>query len=86
MRHSQYTANPLNPPYQGDCEDFAPVEIIGKCTLISRVYYIYGPANCGPGKMPDLRRDDSEKQHHFHTFFHTPGYSKNILDFIMELG
>ena len=39
MRHSQYTANPLNPPYQGDFEDFAPVEIIGKCILISRVYY-----------------------------------------------
>ena len=38
MRHSQYTANPLNPPYQGDFEDFAPVEIIGKCILISRVY------------------------------------------------
>ena len=35
----QYTANPLNPPYQGDFEDFAPVEIIGKCILISRVYY-----------------------------------------------
>ena len=28
MRHSQYTTNPLNPPYQGDFEDFAPVEII----------------------------------------------------------
>ena len=39
MRHSQYTANPLNPPYQGDFEDFAPIEIIGKCILISRVYY-----------------------------------------------
>ena len=39
MRHSQYTANPLNPPYQGDFEDFAPVEIIGKCILIPRVYY-----------------------------------------------
>ena len=39
MRHSQYTANPLNPPYQGDFEDFAPVEIIGKCILIFRVYY-----------------------------------------------
>ena len=39
MRHSQYTANPLNPPYQGDFEDVAPVEIIGKCILISRVYY-----------------------------------------------
>ncbi len=39
MRHSQYTANPLNPPYQGDFEDFAPVEVIGKCILISRVYY-----------------------------------------------
>ena len=38
MRHSQYTANPLNPPYQGDFEDFAPVEIIGKCILISRAY------------------------------------------------
>ncbi|MCE2397362.1 hypothetical protein J4G02_22925, partial [Candidatus Poribacteria bacterium] len=25
--------------YQGDFEDFAPVEIIGKCILISRVYY-----------------------------------------------
>ena len=41
MKHSQYTANPLNPPYQGDFEDFAPVEIIGKCILISRVYYIF---------------------------------------------
>ena len=39
MRHSQYTANPLNPPYQGDFEDLAPIEIIGKCILISRVYY-----------------------------------------------
>ncbi len=39
MRYSQYTANPLNPPYQGDFEDFGPVEIIGKCILISRVYY-----------------------------------------------
>ena len=39
MRHSQYTANPLNPPYQGDFEDFVPVEIISKCILISRVYY-----------------------------------------------
>ena len=54
MRHSQYTANPLNPApdfipdtsgqagcttYQGDFEDFTPVEIIGKCILISRVYY-----------------------------------------------
>ena len=39
MRHSQCTTNPLNPPYQGDFEDFAPVEIIGKCILISRVYY-----------------------------------------------
>ena len=25
--------------YQGDFADFAPVEIIGKCILISRVYY-----------------------------------------------
>ena len=25
--------------YQGDFEDFALVEIIGKCILISRVYY-----------------------------------------------
>ena len=41
MRHSQCTVNPLNPPYQGDFEDFAPVEIIGKCILISRVYYRY---------------------------------------------
>ena len=54
MRHSQYTANPLNPTpdfipdtsgqaggttYQGDFEDVAPVEIIGKCILISCVYY-----------------------------------------------
>ena len=28
MRHSQCTTNPLNPPYQGDFEDVAPVEII----------------------------------------------------------
>ena len=41
MRHSQYTANPLNPPYQGDFEDVAPIEIIGECILISRVYYIF---------------------------------------------
>ena len=39
MRHSQYTVNPLNPPYQGDFEDLALVEIIGKFILISRVYY-----------------------------------------------
>ena len=39
MGHFQCTANPLNPPYQGDFEDFAPVEIIGKCILIARVYY-----------------------------------------------
>ena len=36
--HSQPPKSP-NPPYQGGFEDFAPVEIIGKCILISRVYY-----------------------------------------------
>ena len=47
MGHFQYTANPLNPltplsggnSCQGDFEDFAQVEIIGKCILISCVYY-----------------------------------------------
>ena len=47
MRHSQYTANPLNPPYQGDFDDFALVEIIGKCILISRVYYKLMPLPVG---------------------------------------
>ena len=39
LRHSESTINPLNPPYQGGFEDFAPVEVIGKCILISHVYY-----------------------------------------------
>ena len=62
MGHSQYTANPLNPPYQGDFEDFAPVEIIGKCTFISRAYYSYScplwhhePATFNRRLLPVLR-------------------------------
>ena len=37
--HFQYTTNPLNPPCQGDFGNFERVGIIGKCLLISRVYY-----------------------------------------------
>ena len=39
MIHSQYTANPLNPPYQGDFGNFTQVGVIGKCSLIFRIYY-----------------------------------------------
>ena len=39
LRHSQYTANPLNPPYQGDFGTFAKVRVIGKCLLISLIHY-----------------------------------------------
>ena len=47
IRHPQCTTNPLNPApdksgcttYQGDFEDFAQVEVIGKCLLIFRIHY-----------------------------------------------
>ena len=31
----QWTANPLNPPYQGDFGNSASIGVIGKCLLIS---------------------------------------------------
>ena len=39
MRQSQCTANPLNPPCQGDFENFAKVRVIGKCLLIFRIHH-----------------------------------------------
>ena len=39
LRHSQCTANPLNPPYQGDFGTFATVGVIGKCLLIFLIHY-----------------------------------------------
>ncbi len=39
MRHFQCTTNPLNPPCQGDFRNFERLGVIGKCPLISRVYY-----------------------------------------------
>ena len=31
IKHSQWTTNPLNPPYQGDFGSFDRIGVIGKC-------------------------------------------------------
>ena len=41
LRHFQCTANPLNPPYQGDFGTFAKVGVIGKCLLIFLIHYSF---------------------------------------------
>ena len=48
---TQYTANPLNPPYQGDFANFAKVGVIGKCLPISLIHYSFVFLEGGKDKL-----------------------------------
>ncbi len=54
MRHSQYTANPLNPPYQGDFEDFARVGVIGRCLLIYLIHHSSPVGGISESRLPTI--------------------------------